>query len=205
MARRYNAAAVLRDGRVVATYRKQCLPNYTVFDEERYFTPGNAALRRRRRRRRLRARHLRGHLVSRARGGRRAPPGAQLVIVPNGSPYHTQQQAARAREVSARARETGLAGRLRQSRRRPGRARVRRRVVRGGRRGRDRPAASGVARDGRHRRISRRRREAGARHARSAARGARLRRARHGRARLRRQEPAFPASCSDCPAASIRR
>jgi NAD+ synthase (glutamine-hydrolysing) len=37
----YNAAAVLRDGRVAATYQKQCLPNYSVFDEKRYFTPGD--------------------------------------------------------------------------------------------------------------------------------------------------------------------
>src|SRR3954451_16404282 len=31
--RRYNAASVLRDGQIVATYHKQTLPNYTVFDE----------------------------------------------------------------------------------------------------------------------------------------------------------------------------
>ena len=36
----YNAAAVLDDGRWIATYRKQCLPNTGVFDEKRYFTPG---------------------------------------------------------------------------------------------------------------------------------------------------------------------
>ena len=41
-AARYNAAAVLRDGRVARVYRKQHLPNYTVFDEERYFEPGDA-------------------------------------------------------------------------------------------------------------------------------------------------------------------
>ncbi len=35
--KRYNAASVLQDGRIVATYHKQDLPNYTVFDEERYF------------------------------------------------------------------------------------------------------------------------------------------------------------------------
>lgn len=40
---RYNAMAVVREGRVAQVYRKQCLPNYTVFDEERYFTPGSAA------------------------------------------------------------------------------------------------------------------------------------------------------------------
>jgi NAD+ synthase (glutamine-hydrolysing) len=38
----YNGAAWLRDGACIARYRKQCLPNYQVFDEERYFTAGNA-------------------------------------------------------------------------------------------------------------------------------------------------------------------
>jgi NAD+ synthase (glutamine-hydrolysing) len=36
----YNAAAVLSDGRVHASYRKVLLPNYGVFDEERYFQAG---------------------------------------------------------------------------------------------------------------------------------------------------------------------
>jgi len=39
--RRFNAATVLRDGRVVASYAKRELPNYQVFDERRYFTPGD--------------------------------------------------------------------------------------------------------------------------------------------------------------------
>src|SRR5678815_5995637 len=33
----YNAASVLRDGRIASTYRKRELPNYAVFDERRYF------------------------------------------------------------------------------------------------------------------------------------------------------------------------
>ena len=33
----YNAASVLREGRIEATYRKRELPNYAVFDERRYF------------------------------------------------------------------------------------------------------------------------------------------------------------------------
>jgi NAD+ synthase (glutamine-hydrolysing) len=37
----YNAAAVLAGGRVAGVYRKICLPNYAVFDEKRYFTPGD--------------------------------------------------------------------------------------------------------------------------------------------------------------------
>ncbi|KPK11586.1 MAG: NAD synthetase [Acidithiobacillales bacterium SG8_45] len=37
---RYNAAAIIRSGKLIATYRKQCLPNYAVFDEKRYFSAG---------------------------------------------------------------------------------------------------------------------------------------------------------------------
>lgn len=37
----YNAAALLRQGVVVANYRKYALPNYGVFDEKRYFLPGS--------------------------------------------------------------------------------------------------------------------------------------------------------------------
>ncbi|PPD36373.1 MAG: NAD+ synthase [Methylomonas sp.] len=38
--RLYNSAAVLRDGKVLTSYRKNALPNYGVFDEKRYFTEG---------------------------------------------------------------------------------------------------------------------------------------------------------------------
>lgn len=38
--RLYNAASLLRDGKVAATYFKHCLPNYGVFDEKRYFAAG---------------------------------------------------------------------------------------------------------------------------------------------------------------------
>ena len=37
---RFNAASVIREGRVLHTYAKRELPNYQVFDERRYFTPG---------------------------------------------------------------------------------------------------------------------------------------------------------------------
>src|SRR6202043_1269969 len=36
----FNSAIVIRDGTVLANHRKACLPNYRVFDEKRYFTPG---------------------------------------------------------------------------------------------------------------------------------------------------------------------
>jgi len=40
----YNAAAVCANGAVYGVYRKRLLPNYAVFDEERYFTPGTEPL-----------------------------------------------------------------------------------------------------------------------------------------------------------------
>jgi len=38
----YNALSVIHNGEIVATYRKQSLPNYQVFDERRYFQAGNS-------------------------------------------------------------------------------------------------------------------------------------------------------------------
>ena len=37
----YNSLAIVDQGKLLATYRKQCLPNYQVFDERRYFQAGN--------------------------------------------------------------------------------------------------------------------------------------------------------------------
>lgn len=37
----YNSAAILKGGKITAVYRKSLLPNYGVFDEKRYFRPGN--------------------------------------------------------------------------------------------------------------------------------------------------------------------
>ena len=103
----YNAAAVLAGGKVAHVYRKQCLPNYTVFDEERYFQPGRAPCV-------FEAGGVRFGLVicedvwwpGPARQAREA--GAQVLVVPNGSPYHTGQQALRRETVGARARENAL-------------------------------------------------------------------------------------------------
>ena len=40
----YNAVALCRNGKVQGVYLKQLLPNYAVFDEDRYFTPGPATI-----------------------------------------------------------------------------------------------------------------------------------------------------------------
>ena len=105
---RYNAVAVLRDGKVTARYRKRCLPNYTVFDEQRYFNPGGDPCI-------VDVDGIRVGVIicedvwcaGPATAARDA--GAQLIVVPNGSPYHTRQQTLRREVVAARARETGLA------------------------------------------------------------------------------------------------
>src|SRR5581483_433548 len=36
----FNTAAFIHDGKITATYHKQMLPNYSLFDEKRYFNPG---------------------------------------------------------------------------------------------------------------------------------------------------------------------
>ncbi|MBS3114224.1 hypothetical protein J4448_03910 [Candidatus Woesearchaeota archaeon] len=39
----FNSAAVLKDQQIVEIHRKICLPNYTIFDEKRWFKEGNEA------------------------------------------------------------------------------------------------------------------------------------------------------------------
>ncbi|HET9764523.1 MAG TPA: nitrilase-related carbon-nitrogen hydrolase, partial [Casimicrobiaceae bacterium] len=101
----HNAAAVLRDGRVAAVYRKCELPNYTVFDEQRYFAPGGEPCV-------IEVAGVRVGVVIcediwfPAAARRAHAAGAQVIVVPNGSPYHTRQQALRRDVVKARARET---------------------------------------------------------------------------------------------------
>jgi NAD+ synthetase len=103
----HNAAAVLRDGKVLAAYRKCELPNYTVFDEQRYFEPECEPCV-------IDVAGVRVGLVicediwfpGPARRARDA--GAQILAVPNGSPYHTRQQVLRREVVTARIRESGL-------------------------------------------------------------------------------------------------
>jgi len=104
----YNSAIVIRDGKVLANHRKACLPNYRVFDEKRYFTPGteptiidlNG----------VRAGVLVCEDIWEAEPARRARgAGAQLLLVINASPYEVDKQTQR-EEAVARARigEVGL-------------------------------------------------------------------------------------------------
>ena len=123
----HNAASVLAAGKVIATYHKHDLPNYTVFDEERYFEPGNApcvvdiagvrvginicedvwghsgAPTARASADNL---PLRQWDAEAPRAARMA--GAQILLVLNASPYHVNKLATRYEVVGARARETGV-------------------------------------------------------------------------------------------------
>ncbi len=107
----YNAVSVLRDGGIETTYRKRELPNYAVFDERRYFDvdpDGGACV--------VEVNgvgvgvlicedlwfpeHL-AHTVS---------AGAQVVLVPNASPFERDKHAQRDALLEARVRETQAAG-----------------------------------------------------------------------------------------------
>ena len=89
--RYYNAASVLRDGAVVGTYRKHDLPNYDVFDEQRYFTLDNRPYV-------FEVKGVRfGINICEDTWFRYAPDaaraaGAQVLLVPNASPYHMRKQ-----------------------------------------------------------------------------------------------------------------
>ena len=104
---RHNAASVICNGRIVATYAKQCLPNYQVFDERRYFTPGQGACV-------FDAGGVRvGLLICEdawfdepARQAKAA--GAELLAVINASPFHGGKGAEREAVMQARARDVGL-------------------------------------------------------------------------------------------------
>ena len=103
----HNSLAVLRDGEVRAVYRKNRLPNYAVFDEQRYFIPGAEPA-----------------TVDVAGVGvglticedlwEAGPPaageaaeGAQLIANPSGSPYHRGKGREREAMFAQRAREYG--------------------------------------------------------------------------------------------------
>ncbi|MBK0393550.1 NAD+ synthase [Ramlibacter algicola] len=105
--RRLNAASVLSEGRVLETYAKRELPNYQVFDERRYFTPGK------------------GTCVFQCEGVSvgllicedawfdepamlAQESGAQLLAVINASPFHVGKGGERVARMADRARAVGL-------------------------------------------------------------------------------------------------
>lgn len=105
---RYNAASVLQNGKITATYHKHELPNYSVFDEKRYFTRGLSpcvfevdgtrfALN-------ICADIWQEHAAQFARDA-----GAQVLLVLNASPYHIDKQQSRYEAIRDRIGETELA------------------------------------------------------------------------------------------------
>jgi NAD+ synthase (glutamine-hydrolysing) len=103
----FNVAGVLHRGRVVAEYHKQCLPNYEVFDEKRYFTAGSEPC----------TVTINGVVVGlsicediweRTPTVQAAAAGAQVLLNINSSPYHQGKRLERWDTVAARAREAGI-------------------------------------------------------------------------------------------------
>jgi NAD+ synthase (glutamine-hydrolysing) len=103
----HNAAGLLARGDVVARYHKVKLPNYGVFDEQRYFVPGNAACPVRV------ASSALGISVCEDAWWPGAPwdvyarQGAAVIPNINGSPYHRRKASERLDMCRDRARETG--------------------------------------------------------------------------------------------------
>ena len=104
----FNSAIVMRDGDVLANHRKACLPNYRVFDEKRYFTPGTMPTV-------VELNGIRvGILVCEdiwepAPSAQARAEGAELLLVINASPYEVNKQRQREREVvGRRVAETGV-------------------------------------------------------------------------------------------------
>ncbi len=103
----YNAALVLRDGAIVARYRKQLLPNYGVFDEKRHFLPGHGTATFEQNGMRLGLCICEDVWGPNPAAGAKAA-GAQLLININASPFDVAKAADRLEVLHARARETGL-------------------------------------------------------------------------------------------------
>ena len=105
----FNAAAVLRDGRLHGVYRKQYLPNYGVFDEARYFRPGRG----------VQLFEIAGAKVgvticediwySSGPMQDQCLAGAELIVNINGSPFHAGKSRQRARMLSTRAADNAVA------------------------------------------------------------------------------------------------
>ncbi len=109
--RRFNAASVISEGRILETYAKRELPNYQVFDERRYFTPGQGVC--------VFQVGEPGQQVSvgllicedawfeePARLTKGA--GAQVLAVINASPFHVGKGGERVQRMAGRVKATGL-------------------------------------------------------------------------------------------------
>ena len=104
---RHNAASVLKEGRILETYAKRELPNYQVFDERRYFTPGQGTCV-------FEAGGVSVGLLICEDAWFDAPAelaragGAEVLAVINASPYHVGKEGERVARMADRARAVGL-------------------------------------------------------------------------------------------------
>lgn len=105
--KRYNAASIVRNGKIIATYRKISLPNNEVFDEKRYFESGSNPC----------VVEIAGVKVGLAicedvwqtQAAMLAQhAGAEMLVVPNASPFHIDKQKRRVGVIRQRVQETGL-------------------------------------------------------------------------------------------------
>lgn len=103
----YNSAIVLQNKKVIGRYFKIVLPNYSVFDEKRYFTAGSQACV-------IDIKQV-SVGVTICEDMWRAEPialakkaGAELMININASPYHTGKQQLREQQAARRVNESGL-------------------------------------------------------------------------------------------------
>ncbi len=105
--RRFNSVSWIRGGEIIGRYHKRRLPNYAVFDECRYFTPGTDSL----------VIELKGCRMGviicedawepgPAQDAKRR--GAELLLVPNASPYRDSKLKAREAMFAGRHADTGL-------------------------------------------------------------------------------------------------
>jgi NAD+ synthase (glutamine-hydrolysing) len=110
--RRFNAASVISEGRILETYAKRELPNYQVFDERRYFTPGQGVCV-------FQVKGDQGEQVSVGllicEDAWFAEPaqlaleaGAQVLAVINASPFHVGKGGERVQRMADRVKATGL-------------------------------------------------------------------------------------------------
>ena len=103
----YNACAVFRDKEEIVKYRKEALPNYSVFDEKRYFTSDEQPS----------VFELKGKKIGinicediwhKSAAMKAKESGAEIIIVINGSPYEKDGQSKRENIVKQRALQTDV-------------------------------------------------------------------------------------------------
>jgi len=103
----FNAAAVISNGEIVANYHKHHLPNYSVFDEKRYFIPGDS----------ISIIQIKGIPIGiticediwmSQPVSRYAQQGARLIINLNASPFHINKDIERIATLQQRVKETSI-------------------------------------------------------------------------------------------------